>query len=325
MIQAMCYSAMVEQGLKNLGIRFKARVDYSLFEDLFRKRAEGEKIGVARALERNFASPTDPTEKKIREHILRFTTEQVTSFERELFTQKTRLADAERKLSAKPTKSAQKEKEVAERQIDRYRKRLERLHSKTPSENDSRIYAFDYAPLLLLEDGELKIVPLRYHLRPQGASEDFDRKFSGCYNARRDNLTGFWKRQFGAKHAALIISGFFENVKRHDYEKRALSKGEEEENLVLHFRPEGHEHMIVPCLWDEWSLKGSPTLRSFALITDEPPPEVLETGHDRCPVFLKEGNLASWLDPKGASQKALFELLDDKEKPLYRHGLAITA
>ena len=33
----MCYSAMVEQKLKSIGLRFKARIQTELFEDLFRR------------------------------------------------------------------------------------------------------------------------------------------------------------------------------------------------------------------------------------------------------------------------------------------------
>jgi putative SOS response-associated peptidase YedK len=92
--------------------------------------------------------------------------------------------------------------------------------------------------------------------------------------------------------------------------------------MVLEFRPEGHEYMFVPCIWDEWKDKDGTILRSFALITDEPPPEIAATGHDRCPVFLKEENIDAWLQPSGKSDKELFAILDDRMRPKYRHALA---
>jgi putative SOS response-associated peptidase YedK len=152
--------------------------------------------------------------------------------------------------------------------------------------------------------------------------EDFDRKYPGCYNARRDSLTGFWRKEFGHKHGVLVIRGFFENVKKHDYEGRKLKPGEKEENMVLEFRPQGHEYMYVPCIWDEWKGPEGERLRSFALITDEPPPEIAATGHDRCPIFLKEENIDAWLDPAGKTDAELFAILDDRERPVYRHEVA---
>jgi putative SOS response-associated peptidase YedK len=64
-----------------------------------------------------------------------------------------------------------------------------------------------------------------------------------------------------------------------------------------------------------------PALQSFAAITDEPPPEVAATGHDRCVIPLKEEHLDAWLDPKG-DLAAMQRILDDRERPYYEHRLA---
>jgi len=161
------------------------------------------------------------------------------------------------------------------------------------------------------------IKPMRYLCRPAGFPESFDRDYPGCYNARRDSLKKFWKNQYLKNHGILISDSFFENVKLHDYEQRKLKKGEEPENLVIQFQPEGFDHMIIPVIWDCWQSNGNPDLYSFALITDEPPKEVSEAGHDRCPIFLKAENIDAWLNPAGSSATAIQALLDDKEKPFY--------
>lgn len=49
----MCYSAMVRQGLKK-ELRFEARLDYSLFEEIFRRRVTEDRIKIPKALEANF-------------------------------------------------------------------------------------------------------------------------------------------------------------------------------------------------------------------------------------------------------------------------------
>ena len=58
------------------------------------------------------------------------------------------------------------------------------------------------------------------------------------------------------------------------------------------------------------------------MITDEPPPEVAATGHDRCPIPLKAENVARWLKPEAQTREDLFRLLDDRERYQYAHELA---
>jgi hypothetical protein len=56
---------------------------------------------------------------------------------------------------------------------------------------------------------------MRYQLRPAGKPAFYDEKYPGTYNARRDNLEGFWREQFGYTHGVLIADAFYENVPRH--------------------------------------------------------------------------------------------------------------
>ncbi len=41
--------------------------------------------------------------------------------------------------------------------------------------------------------------------------------------------------------------------------------------------------------------EGSVSLNSFALVTDDPNPEVSAAGHDRTPIVLKPSHMNSWL------------------------------
>jgi putative SOS response-associated peptidase YedK len=165
------------------------------------------------------------------------------------------------------------------------------------------------------------IKPMRYHCRPHGKAAGYDRRYPGLYNARRDNLEGFWKGLFGRQHALCVMSSFYENVALNDFEKRELHPGEKPQNLVLYFNPQPATAMLVACLWDRWQQAGEPDLYSFAAITDDPPPEVAATGHNRCIIPLKPENLSAWLTPReGLSD--YYALLDDREKPYYAHELA---
>ncbi len=325
---------MVKQRLKSLGLEFNARIDLGLFADLFDRRLSGEKIRVRRGMELSFRHPATPEESRIWKSIETFAQREVADAEKLLFTQKKRLADAERALATKHTKTAKKEVVVAQRQIARLFSKLQQLQSTDFTADTQRIFPFDWAPVIISRAGERVIVPMRYHLRPPGMKPDFDRKYPGCYNARRDSLNGFWKNQFGQNHGIIVLTSFFENVNRHDLEKRPLGAGEKEENVVIQFKPRGFDEMVIPIIWDHspghapGQIPGhidDPAFDSFALITDEPPPEVLATGHDRCPIFLKPSNIDAWLNPAGKSDAQLFALLDDKEKPFYEHAIDLAA
>lgn len=313
---------MVNQRIKDLRLNWGVRMDYDLILEHFKNRATGFPFKPTKAFEENFSNAETNEEKQILKLILDYRNELVSELESELFKQKIRNNEAVSALEIKITKTKEKERSVSARQIERITKRLERIKDTKSRDNDSRIYAFDWAPVIVWEANNRVMKPMRYHLRPSFADESWDKNFGGCYNARRDKLTTSWKTQFGKQHGIIIVTSFFENVKKHDLEKRKLKRGEVEVNVVIEFNPDGMDYMVVPCIYDVWKDKKGTELYTFALITDEPPPEVLQTGHDRCPIFLNEARINDWLNPDGKSQKELFEILDDRERPFYKHSLA---
>lgn len=318
----MCYSAMVEQRLKTLGLRFKARIDTPRFEELFRRRLGDESIKIGKALEANYERPDTPAEKEINRHIVEYRTGKAARWEAELFKQKKRLADAERALKVKETKKAREDQRIAGNKVAWHVKKLAELRRSSPEPQDSRIFPFWYAPVVVSDGDELVIRPMRYHCRPNGKPAWYDKRYDGLYNARRDSLGKFWKDLYGRHHAVMVVSSFFENVALHDYEKRVLAPGEKEQNVVLHFNPRATEDMLIACLWDRWQAPGEPDLYSFAAITDDPPPEVAATGHNRCLIPLRATHLTQWLRPEALDAAQLNALLDDRERPYYEHELA---
>lgn len=176
-----------------------------------------------------------------------------------------------------------------------------------------------YAPIFVFEDNEYVIKPMRYLCRPAGKPARYDRDFDGLYNARRDNLEGFWKGQFGITHAIVVMTGFYENVAKHDFEHRELRPAEKPENMILNFNPKPQFQMLVACLWSHWEQAGQPSLDSFAAITDEPPAEVAATGHNRCVIPIKLNNIDIWLKPSPDTKPSLYSVLDDRERPYYEH------
>jgi hypothetical protein len=99
-----------------------------------------------------------------------------------------------------------------------------------------------------MEKGRRIIKPMRYQCRIAGRPASYDVKYPGTYNARRDNLEGFWKPLFGYSHGLIVVDAFYENVSRARMDGRKLAIGEKDENGVLEFRPNPVGDMLVACL-----------------------------------------------------------------------------
>jgi putative SOS response-associated peptidase YedK len=323
----MCYSAMEEEDLKKLARQGKgAEVRLAAYEELLRRRKNFShtkiRIRFPRALEANFDHPENEAERRIAALIAEHRAAQRTELEQGLFQQRTRLATAERALAARETKKALNEQRIAGNKVEWYRAQLSDLDRREPKPTDSRIYPFWYASVIATVDGQRVIMPMRYHCRQSGKPASIDKQYDGLYNARRDSLDSYWKNIWGRRHAIMVTWAFYENVALEDFEHRALNPGETSQNVVLEFKPQAAEPMLLACLWDKWKSPGEPDLYSFAAITDNPPPEVAATGHDRCPIPIKPENLDAWLTPEGRSKEELQSILDDRVRHTYEHRKA---
>ena len=317
----MCYSAQVlgqyEKYVRLWGADISVQRFYHLY--FLRDRTVGVKI--PKAIDAWFANPRNDDERQIKALIDTFNASQATKLEQELFKQRKRLADAARTLQTRTTKKAIEDQRIATNKVDQILQRLGDLKRAEPKDRDARIFPMVYAPVIIMEDGKRTIVPMRYQCRPAGKPAYYDVKFPGTYNARRDNLEGFWKPQFGSSHAIMLVTAFYENVSVHTMEHRALAEGEKEQNVILQFRPRPEETMVVACLWSRWG-SGDDELLSFAAITDEPPAEVAAAGHDRCIIQIKPGNADAWLQPQASDLARQYAVLDDRQLPFYEHRKA---
>ncbi|WP_429473366.1 SOS response-associated peptidase family protein [Paraburkholderia sp. WSM4175] len=319
----MCYSAQILADYRKFVRTFGAIMDISEFARLFFERAEGiSRAKIPKAMEDAFAEPQTDAEGAIKAFIDRFEVEQTSKLQQDLFAQRKRLADAERSLETKVTKAATESKRIATNKIEQALGWLDDIRRTEPKPRDSRIFPGHYAPVLVIEDGQRVIKPMRYQCRIAGKPANYDVKFPGTYNARRDNLEGFWKPLFGYSHGILVVSEFYENVSRAKMEGRELGPGEKDENVVLQFDPNPPHDMLVACLWSRWTSKGEPDLLSFAAIIDEPPPEVAAAGHDRCIIPIKAEYIDAWLSPNASDLAKQYAILDDRDRPYYEHRLA---
>ncbi|BCF95977.1 hypothetical protein PPGU19_005460 [Paraburkholderia sp. PGU19] len=319
----MCYSAQIEADYKRYVKTFGAHMDIREFARLYWERAEGNlKAKIPKAMDDSFTSPQSDEEREIKRLIDEYNGAQTTSLEEELFKQRARLVAAERTLQTKPTKTATESKRIAGEKIEAMLRRLDDIKRVESEPRDSRIFPGHYAPVLIQEAGQLVVRPMRYQCRIAGKPANYDVRFPGTYNARLDSLAKFWAPLFGRSHGLVVVDSFYENVAKSKMEGRVLAEGEEDENIVLQFTPRDGSRMLIACLWSKWTAPGEPDLYSFAAITDEPPAEVAEAGHDRCIVSIKPENVAAWLNPNPEDLATQYAILEDKVRPYYEHRLA---
>lgn len=318
----MCYSAQIWADYRKYLRTFGATLDVKAFARLYWERQATPGVRIPKAMDASFLAGDDGDTQPIRDAIAAFNRDQVTKLEQEVFAQTKRLADAERALASKTTKKASESVRIATDKIAWAKAKLADLRRDTFKERDARIFPAWYAPVMVIESGQRVVRPMRYQCRPAGKPAFYDRKYPGTYNARRDNLEGFWKGQFGTSHAIVVANAFFENVSQHRLEQRELADGETEVNVVLEFRPEPQQDMLLACLWSHWTGPDGEALDSFAAITDEPPPEVAAAGHDRCVIPIKAEQVDAWLTPQGRAPTELQAILDDRARPYYEHRKA---
>ena len=174
---------------------------------------------------------------------------------------------------------------------------------KNPSD-DGKLFSNYFTHIVVKEQGERVLQPMRYRIRPEGSREEVPNKFN-VFNARLDSLEirQTWKPLFMRRHGIVPLIRFYEWV-----------PGKNQKPTLISFQPRDRELMWAPCLWDEWISKdGRLHFKSFAIITDDPPPEITQMGHDRCPIFLAHDKIDLWLEPQGKSKQEIYQILKNRE------------
>ena len=163
-----------------------------------------------------------------------------------------------------------------------------------------RIYPLYFAPVILAQETGKSIVPMRYRVRPHDSHEELPAKYN-LYNARLDGLTTrqTWRSLFMKRHGILVFKNFFEWV-----------TGDDGKKTVMQFTPQNYGSLCTPVLYDCWqSADQQEKFFSFAVITTDPPEEIREAGHDRCPVILKASDVDAWLHPASSGMATINRIL----------------
>jgi putative SOS response-associated peptidase YedK len=192
-------------------------------------------------------------------------------------------------------------------------------------DEEGRIFPKTYAFLLIEDEGKKKLRPMRYqllpHFSPKSRYTVKDRKSGrekelSTYNARRDGIETkkTWRGLLEKKRGILICKAFYEWVTDSESGKKKL----------LRFYPKQHPYLWAPTLFDRWvDASGQERIESFAIVTGEPPEEISQAGHDRCPMFLNDEDVLKWLSVKNHSKEQALEALDRSYRDCFSFDEAI--
>ncbi|MBT4760916.1 MAG: hypothetical protein HOO06_04385 [Bdellovibrionaceae bacterium] len=178
------------------------------------------------------------------------------------------------------------------------------------SDERGRIYPGYYCPVIVFENNERNIKLMRYRVRPNNSNEEIPSKYN-VFNARLDALEKrkTWQSIFTKNHCLFPFKKFYEWVEDENKKKKLIS-----------FTPQDRDTMWAPAIYDQWTSNNKEiSFESFALLTNDPPKEVEEMGHDRCPIFLKENHIDDWLQPNKFNKHDLYKFLKQKEPVFYNY------
>lgn len=307
----MCYSAMIEADLRKLEYYFGSKVDWTSFEEAFTIRSKYDQAMIPSGLDSYIIQNAEtPLQKRLAQMAKAHYQAEIEKFSAKLKKYEQDVKDFEAKL-----KSGSKVKDLAEKLEKRratvqwHKEKIE-YYEKIEETGAPRVFPNFYAPVIVNSDKEHSIRLMRYHLCPKNGKEMNAFKYN-LFNARRDRLldSRTWKPVFGKKHAIFPFHRFYESVD----DGNGNSK-------IIYFEPKDQEIMWSAAIYEEAKID-SGLLRSFAAITDEPPPEVQAAGHDRCPVFLAKEHFERWLAPKD-DPTDLVQLLESVVPTYFEHKAA---
>lgn len=153
-------------------------------------------------------------------------------------------------------------------------------------EDDGRFYPNWFAPVVVQQNSEKRIVPMRYRIRPHGSDKEVPTKYN-MFNAKVESLNTrqSWRHLIGRNHAVIAIKQFYEFVNKNE----------------IGIMPVESKLLKIAAIFDTWSSPDNEiSFSSFAIITGPPPPSVLDLGHHRCPVTLSDDEVDQWLSPNNS-------------------------
>src|SRR5215207_3221081 len=101
----MCFSARIETSFREYLRLTGAEIDLKQFLEIYGTRMVDKSVRIPRGLDRNFDTPKTDAERHVKDLINQYRDVTASQLQTEIFSLRKRLADAERKLLVKETKS----------------------------------------------------------------------------------------------------------------------------------------------------------------------------------------------------------------------------
>lgn len=302
---------MIESDLRELERHFGGRVDWESLRDAYFMRDKYPGAMIPSAIDTYLIQNAQtPLQKNLAKMAKAHYRAEIEKFAKKLKKYEQDVKDFEAKIKVgSKAKGLVASLEKRRETVQWHKEKIE-YYEKIEEQGAPRVFPNFFAPVIVQDEG-YAIRFKRYHLCPKSGKELTPFKYN-LFNARKDRLLDArtWKPIFGKQHALFPFYRFYESV-----------EGETGEAQIIYFQPENEELMWAAALFETTKVAAG-TLHTFAAITDEPPPEVAETGHDRCPVFLAEEYVDPWLNPGRFSQAELLKLLDSVVPTYFKHELA---
>lgn len=303
---------MIESDLRELEKMFGVKVDWTSFDEAFTLRDKYSQAMIPSAIDSYIIQNAETTlQKRLAKMAKSHYQAEIEKFSIKLKKYEQDVKDFETKLKSGSKIKDLEEKLRKRRETVQWHKEKIEYYKKIEETGAPRVFPNFYTPVVVKDDSENVLRMMRYHVCPKNGKELNAFKYN-LFNARRDRLldSRTWKPLFGKQHGIFPFYRFYESV-----------PGENGEAKIIYFEPKDRGIMWSAAIFEESSIAEG-FLRSFAAITDDPPPEVAETGHDRCPVFLKQENFDIWLEPKSMTKDELIILLDSKTPTYFEHQAA---
>ncbi len=220
-----------------------------------------------------------------------------------------------------------------------------------------RIFPNHFAAVVFYQRSvnELQIAPMRYQIWPSTFQKD--PQHLSLFNARIDRIEApFWKALSQDSRAIICVESFYEWVQVKDlvaagsvtlaeitdsFEAQRVERYElvtsqgkrykatkaentptQDRSIIIEFRPLSRHALLVPAITAHHKLENGYVLRSFAIITDIPSPDIERAGHDRQPIVLREDQVDLFL--RGSAQDWLAALRSERAEEEFGHCLPIS-
>ena len=154
------------------------------------------------------------------------------------------------------------------------------------------------APVVVVNDGEVVLNPMRWGLIPFWAKDESIG--NRMINARAEtvNEKPAFRSLFKRRRGLVVADSLYE------WQRLPNSKLKQPMRILL----EDEGALAFAGLWDSWKQPDGSELESFTIITGQPN-EVVAPIHDRMAVILPKEHHAQWLDPEFQDTGALAQLL----------------